>query len=324
MTSTVPQSPSDAVPGAAPAGTPAGSRPLGDLPPYIYGTTRLGDEDVPRPQALAMARAAIDAGLWMHTSRQYHHALEVLGEAFDVDRGTVPPLIVKLGGGTVADVRQTVADNAGPLGLDSLTIGQLSPVGALGDQLTTGGPMLAELQQLKDEGLVGRFVLEIFPWTSAGPLAALRAGHLDGLVDGFITYLNPLQRFASNELWDELLARDASIVSMRTVSGGPVHRLRDVPGAAWKSYLQERAVEVAPVFERSGITSWAEFCMRFAHSTPQVVATVGAASKRENLDALVAESKDITPLPQDLVDELFALQRRWSDEVDVHAEPWTM
>ena len=34
---------------------------------------------------------------------------------------------------------------------------------------------------------------------------------------------------------------------MRTVSGGPVHNLRDVPGFAWKEYLQKRAVEVAPV-----------------------------------------------------------------------------
>jgi len=31
---------------------------------------------------------------------------------------------------------------------------------------------------------------------------------------------------------------------------GPVHRLRDVPGAAWKDYLQKaKEAEVAPIFE---------------------------------------------------------------------------
>lgn len=300
------------------------TRLLADLPPYIYGTTRLGADDVPREQQLAMARAAVDAGLWMHTSRQYDHALEVLGEVFADRPDAVPPLIVKLGGGNGADVRATIAENVTPLGITSIAIGQLSPVGELGEHLVTGGPILDDLQRIKDEGVVGRFVLEIFPWTSAGPLAALRAGHLDGLVDGFITYLNPLQRFPSNELWDEMLAQDVSVISMRTVAGAHVHTLRDVPGAAWQPYLQERAVEVAPIFDASGVHSWAEFCMRFAHSTPQVVSTVGSTIRRENLDELMQQSQHITPLPQGVLDEIYALQRRWSDEVDVRAEPWTM
>lgn len=300
------------------------ARPLDDLPPYIYGTTRLGDPDVPRDQQLAMARTVLDTGLWMHTSRQYHHALEVLGEAFAEHPSRVPPLIVKLGGGTAADIRETIAENLRPLGIGAIALGQLNPVGELADDLAGGGPILDDLRRIRDEGLVGRFLLEIFPWTSAAPLAALRAGHLDGLVDGFITYVNPLQRFVANALWEELLARDASIISMRTVCGGPVQRLRDVPGAAWKPYLQQRAVEVTPVYERSGITSWAEFCFRFVRSTPQLVATVGATSRPEHLDELVAQSHGVGTLPADILDELHALQRRWSDEVDVHAEPWTM
>ncbi|WP_104168563.1 aldo/keto reductase [Arthrobacter sp. SX1312] len=299
-------------------------RPLADLPQFIYGTTRLGHDDVPRDQQAHMARMAIDAGLWLHTSRQYDHALEVLGAAFEEDRSKVPPVIVKLGGGTADDVCATIAENIEPLGISSIDIGQLTGVGAFADDMPSGGPTLADLQRIKDEGLVGRFVLEIFPWTSEAPLKALRAGHLDGLIDGYIFYLNPLQRFASNALWDELLAQDKAIISMRTVAGAPVHELRDVPGAAWKPYLQERAIEVAPIFERSGIESWAEFCVRFAHSTPQVVSTVGSASREGNLRELLAYSRDITPLPRDIVDELFALHRRWSDETDIHAELWSM
>ena len=297
---------------------------LTDLPPFIYGTTRLGHDDVPRERQLAMARAALDAGLWLHTSRQYDHALEVLGEAFAEDPARIPPLVVKLGGGTAADVRQTIADNLRPLGLRSVPIGQLNPVDELADALVSGGSVLDELRGLREEGLVGRFVLEIFPWTSPAALAGLRAGRLDDLVDGFITYYNPLQRFASNELWDELLARDAAIISMRTVCGAPVEVLRDVPGAAWRPYLRDRAAEVAPVVARSGITSWTEFCLRFVRSTPQVVATVGSTSRQEHLDELVQQSSRTETLPRDVLDEIDALQRRWSADVDVHAEPWTM
>ncbi|HEX8344349.1 MAG TPA: aldo/keto reductase [Actinoplanes sp.] len=297
---------------------------LADLPRFIYGTTRLGHHDVPRDRQLAMAHAALDAGLWMHTSRQYDHALEVLGAAFAERPDDVPPLIVKLGGGTADDVRATVMENVGPLGIDHIAIGQLTPAGALADDMVAGGPVLADLRRLRDEGLVGRYVMEIFPWTSAAPLEALRAGHLDGLVDGVIMYLNPLQRFASNPLWDEIMEREISIVSMRTVSGGSVYALRDVPGAAWRPYLQQRAVEVAPIFERSGVTDWTEFCVRFAHSVPHVVSTVGSTSRPDHLQALLAASAAPRPLPRDIVDEVLALHRRWSAEVDVHAEPWTM
>jgi hypothetical protein len=156
------------------------------------------------------------------------------------------------------------------------------------------------------------------------PLKALRGGYPKGVIDGYIFYLNPLQRFASNELWDLLVERNEPIVAMRTVSGGDVHRLRDVPGAAWKDYLRARAVEVAPLFERSGCKSWPEFCVRFAFGFTQVRATVGATSRAENFRVFLDAVKVIKPLPGDIQAEIIKLQRRWSDETDVHAEPWSM
>ena len=137
-------------------------------------------------------------------------------------------------------------------------------------------------------------------------------------------HLNPLQRFASNELWDMLSERSEPIIAMRTVAGGPVHKLRDVPGFAWKEYLQKRAAEVAPVFERSGIKSWTEFCVRFAHSFSQVRATVGSTSNAENLNEFLLAAESIEPLPYDIVHDIVKLQYRWSDEMDIHAEPWSM
>ena len=303
--------------------TPGGA--LSDLPRYVYGTTRLGDEALPREQRVALARQVLDEGLWIHTSDQYGDALQVLGEAI-AGRQEAPAAIVKIGGGTADDVRSTVLANIGPLGIDRVALGQLSPVSGLERSLASGDDRVLDgLRDLKAEGLVGRFVLEVFPWTSEAPLAALRAGHLDDLVDGFILYINPLQRFAANALWDELQDRGSAVISMRTVAGNDVHTLRDVPGAAWQPYLRDRAAEVAPIFERSGVHDWAEFCVRFALGLPGVVSTVGSTARREHLDTYLRLTRtEVEPLPQDVVGEILALQRRWSDETDVHAEPWTM
>lgn len=297
---------------------------LSDLSPYIYGTTRLGDDKLPYADRLKVARAAMNAGIWFHTSHTYGNALEILRLAFDQDRTRVPKLIVKIGWNNIAELRSTIQQNIEPLGIENIELGQLCLNGELAEQFANGGDCYRAFADIKKEGLVKRFVLEIFPWTSPIALKAIRAGYTDGMVDGYIFYLNPLQRFASNELWDLLLERNEPIVAMRTVSGGNVHRLRDVPRAAWKDYLQKRAVEVAPIFERSGIASWTEFCVRFAHGFPLVRATVGATGNPENLKEFVRAAQDIQPLAQDIQDEIIILQRRWSDELDMLAEPWSM
>jgi len=297
---------------------------LTDLSPYIYGTTRLGDNQIPFDDRVRIARAAMDAGVWFHASHTYGNALEVLRAAFDQDRARVPKLIVKIGWNSVAEIREIVRQNLEPLGLKSLDLGQLCLGGPLAEEFAAGGECYAAFARMKEEGLVRRFVMEVFPWTSTVALRALRGGYPEGIVDGYIFYFNPLQRFASNPLWDLIVERNEPVIALRTVSGGNVHRLRDVPGVAWKDYLQKRAVEVAPIFERSGVSGWTEFCVRFAHSFPQVRATVGSTSRPENLREFLAAARHIQPLPAGVLDEIAALQRRWSDELDVHAEPWSM
>ena len=297
---------------------------LTDISPYVYGTTRLGDDKLSFADRVKVARSAMDADIWFHTSHTYGDALKVLRTAFDEERTKVPKLIVKIGWTNINELRDVIHQNIDPLGLDGLELGQLCLSGALADDYASGGKCYEVFNQIKQEGLVNRFVLEVFPWTSHYALKALHGGYPQGIVDGYIFYLNPLQRFASNELWNELVERDEPIIAMRTVSGGNVHRLRDVPGAAWKDYLQHRAVEVAPIFERSGIPSWTEFCVRFGHSLPQVRATVGSTGNPERLQEFLDAAQHIQPLPEDIVKEISTLQTRWSDEVDMKAEPWTM
>ena len=297
---------------------------LSDLPPYIYGTTRLGDDKLPFDERVHVARAAMQGTSWFHTSHHYGNALDVLRAAFDQDRTRVPNLIVKLGWNSIDEIRQVIQQHLDALPVEALELGQLCLSGSLAEEYASGGKCYQEFERLKQEGLVRRFVLEVFPWTSDVALRGLRGGYPEGIVDGYILYLNPLQRFASNELWEVLVERQEPLIAMRTVAGGNIHKLRDVPGYAWRPYLQERAAAVAPIFERSGIHNWTEFCVRFAHSFPQVRATVGSTSRLENLQEYLSAAQGIEPLPVDIVDEIVRLHYRWSDELDIHAEHWTM
>jgi aryl-alcohol dehydrogenase-like predicted oxidoreductase len=297
---------------------------LVDLPPYIYGTTRLGDEKIPFEERVNVARAAMEGVDWFHTSHTYGNALQVLRAAFDQDRARVPRLIVKIGWNRTDELREVIHQNIDPLGLNGVELGQLCLSGELAEEYASGGKCYEEFRHLKQEGLVRRFVLEVFPWSSDTALKALRGGYPEGIVDGYIFYLNPLQRFPSNELWDVLVERKEPMIAMRTVAGGYIYHLRDVPGYAWKPYLQQRAEEVAPIFERSGVSSWTEFCVRFAHSFPEVRATVGATSRLENLKAFLRAAKKFEPLPDNIRDEIVHLHYRWSDELDMHAEIWTL
>jgi len=293
---------------------------LPGLSRYIYGTTRLGDGSLPFESRVAIARAAIEAGASLHTSHTYGDALQVVRAAFDGDRSHIPSFIVKIGWDSVGQVREVIAQNLEPLGLDPLPVGQLCLGGGLAEELRTGGPACDGLRQLKSEGLVGRFVLEVWPWNSETPVTALRAGYAEGLIDGYIFYLNPLQRFASDELWDLLRARNETIVAMRTVAGGSLGRLRE----HGPEYLKTRAADITPVYERSGCQSWTEFCVRFSLGFPQVVSTVGATAREENLKELLSAVEAAAPLPGEIQADVEALQRRWADEHDRHAAPWSM
>lgn len=295
-----------------------------DITPYIYGTTRLGDNKISREDRVKIALVAMDAGVWFHTARMYDDALEILAEAFSIEPTKIPKLIIKIGWKNINELRGVIEESIKALGLDGLQLGQLCLGGELAEDFANGGSCYRVFQDLKDEGLVKGYVVEAFPWNSEPALKALKAGYTEGIVDGFIFYLNPLQRFASNLLWNEIVDRNQPIIAMRTISGGPVHSLRDIPGFAWKDYLQKRAVEVAPIFEKSGVKNWTEFCVRFAHSFPQVIATVGSSSKIENLNQFLNAKENIEPLPENIIKEISDLQYRWSDELDIGAEPWSM
>src|SRR5919206_4868262 len=112
---------------------------LSDLPAYIYGTTRLGDEKIPFEDRVSVARAAMQGVDWFHTSHTYGNALQVLRAAFDQERARLPKLIVKIGWSRADELRDVIHQNIDPLGLEGLEIGQLCLSGELAEEYARGG-----------------------------------------------------------------------------------------------------------------------------------------------------------------------------------------
>ena len=293
-----------------------------DLSRYVYGTTRLGDESIAFDQRLSIVREAVAAGLWIHTSHQYGDALNVLKALFAEDPSKIPPTIFKLGYSSAEEVRGQVDLQLEAVGTTSMTVGQIFPSGQLAEDLCSGGAAIAGLEKLQEEGRVNRFEMEVWPWSSDIALRCIRGGHADHLIQAYTFYLNPLQRFVTNDVWDELLERNISVVAMRTVAGGDVRSTLAKPDAP--AYLRERAAEIAPIFEASGIESWTEFAVRYAFSFAPVRATVGSTARSANLAEFLSATAQPQPLDSGIVAEIGKLQRRWSIDHDAHAEPWSM
>ncbi|MDN4503517.1 aldo/keto reductase [Alteromonadaceae bacterium BrNp21-10] len=297
---------------------------LTQLPKFIYGTTRLGDDSIDFDERVKIAHYAMESCSWFHVSDQYGSAISVLAEAFKQKPDAIPKMIFKVEGESIEELRDVIQRNIEPLGVKHMDIGQLCLRGELAEQYAQSGACYQDIEQLRSEGVIKQFVKEVFPWSSEVTYQALKAGHDEQLVDGYIFYLNPLQRFALNPLWDLIQQKDKAVIAMRTVCGNTPQALRDVPGAAWKEYIQQRAVDIAPLFESSGIKNWADFCVGYALAHSQVQATVGSSARRENIDALVNAAQAPTLIDDKILKKITALHQQWSDSLDQHAEPWSM
>jgi hypothetical protein len=51
---------------------------------------------------------------------------------------------------------------------------------------------------------------------------------------------------------------------------------------------------------------------------------VGATSRVENLQEFLVAAKNLGPLPAETIVEITRLHYRWSDELDMKAEIWTL
>jgi aryl-alcohol dehydrogenase-like predicted oxidoreductase len=281
---------------------------LPELPPYTFGTMSLGQGQYDLAADVKVARAAMDAGIWFHTSTDYQDTYRVLRHAFDEDRAHVPQLIVKMDAKVPEMTRSVIETTLAKLKVERVDIAQMcwNEIPDIAEVHRAQGPRWQAFHELKQQGKVGSFVLEI--WPNAGSCQNGVQALLNDLVDGYIFYYNLIERFVDNALFDLIEQRRAKILALRTLGGGGTVAAAGVT----PSPEQRKRQELEPLFARSGCKDWLEFSVRFVLSDANVVTAISGTRRLEHLRALLDATRVRKPLDPVLVREMKLLQRKWS------------
>jgi len=242
---------------------------------------------------LAVARRAMEAGVWFHSSPTYNNGFTfmVLRMAFDECPRQMPRMVIKVRDATPGLMRFEVEDTCRRLGLDGIDVAQLVSMdarpGNLADQLRgNGGPVADELASLRSRGLVRKAVLFLTPENSDAAVEAMRSG----LVDGVILYWNAMQRDCSDSAWAAIRQQKVLALALRTVGGGP----NDKASVA-------KAAPLAELVSAAGCRSATEFNLRLAASEPVIRTTIGGTASMGHLEEYLAAAKNPAPLPAEIL-----------------------
>jgi aryl-alcohol dehydrogenase-like predicted oxidoreductase len=256
-----------------------------NITPYTFGCMSLGLE-VEQGRILedvAVAREAMDAGIWFHCSPTYSRGFSfmILRMAFDQDRSKVPPLIVKVRDRSPEFMRFEVEDSCRRLGVDSINIAQLVSMdrepGNLMSQLKNGGPIADELASLRKRGLIQQAVLFVDKENSDAGVSAVQSSPL---VEGLTCYWNATQRELSDAAWKSVLAEEIPVIAIRTLAGA-----KETPN-------------------HPGCEDAVEFALRLRASYPVVQTSIGGTRNPEHLRRFLECAEKATPLPQEILTQI--------------------
>jgi len=270
--------------------------------PYTFGTMSLGRNPADVAQDLIVARRAIEAGVWFHSSPTYNNGFTfmVLRQAFDENRARVPRMVIKVRDASVPLMRFEVEDSCRRLGLDTIDVAQLVSMdprpGNLVDQLRGGGgPLVDELASLRSRGLIRQAVLFLTPENSDAAVEATTSG----LIEGVILYWNACQRDCSDTAWATIREKGIAALALRTLGGGP----SDKPSSAKSEDLTE-LIKVA------GCHNATEFNLRLAASEPAIQTTIGGTASLAHLEDYLKAATDAAPLSAEILQRVEQLQVR--------------
>jgi aryl-alcohol dehydrogenase-like predicted oxidoreductase len=246
---------------------------------------------------LAVARRAMEAGVWFHSSPTYNQGFTymVLRAAFDEERRRTPRLILKVRDASVALMRFEVEDSCRRLGIETIDVAQLVSMdaapGNLIDQLRGGGgPLVNELASLRQRGLIQKAVIFLTPQNSDAAVAACESE----LIDDVTLYWNACQRDCSDSAWAAIRAKQIPTLALRTLAGGP-------SGSAKYGKLAE-------LIQAAGCRNATDFNLRLAASEPAIRTTIGGTSSLAHLDDFLTAGENPAPLSQGILSAVEHLQ----------------
>lgn len=274
---------------------------------FTFGCMSLGSDLKLLEEHVRIARTAMDADIWFHASPTYNRgfAYMVLRMAFDEARDRVPPMVIKIRCGSARLLRFEVEDALRRLGIETIAVAQLvfteaGPDPLVGD-FTHGGPIAETCAALREEGKVAQFC----PQCSRGTSEALLPLAQRDAFDGFVLYLNPLQRDVSDELWNLCREKSTPLWALRTVGGalGVPERYEARKREKPDDPSLEAARRLMSVCEQCGC-DWTTFCLRYARSEPDLVTTIGGTKNREHLQHFLRAAEEAEPLPADVLEAI--------------------
>jgi len=272
------------------------------LTPYTFGSMSLGRNPAEVAADLVVARRAMEAGVWFHSSPTYNQgfAFMVLRQAFDENRAAVPKMVIKVRDATVSLMRFEVEDTCRRLGLDTIDVAQLVSMdprpGNLVDQLRgSSGPLADELSSLRARGLISQAVLFLTQENSDAAVEATKSG----LIDGVILYWNACQRDCSDTAWAALREKSIPTLALRTLGGGPLDKASSA-----------KADDLADLIKAAGCRNATDFNLRLAASEPIVRTTIGGTASLEHLEDYLQAAAEAKPLPAEILQRVGGLQRR--------------
>ncbi len=268
--------------------------------PFTFGSMSLGRNPADISNDLAVARRALEAGVWFHSSPTYNQGFTfmVLRLAFDENRSRVPRMVIKVRDASVPLMRFEVEDSCRRLGLDAIDMAQLvsmdpSP-GNLVDQLRGGGgPLADELASLRKRGLIRQAVLFLTPENSDAAVEAMKSG----LIEGVILYWNACQRDCSDTAWSKIKEKGIPTLALRTLGGGPADERSRSKSAA--------LTELITAAECRDAT---EFNLHLAASEPVIKTTIGGTASLPHLESYLTAASNSVPLPADIYQRVTRLQ----------------
>jgi len=288
------------------------------LTPFTFGCMSLGNsDDIADIRAqIKVVRAAMDAGVSFHASREYAGggAFTIMRHAFEEEPARLPKLILKIRCDNALLLKFDVEDARRRLNIGRIDIAQLvrarhdrRPVV---DDFLQGGEMWQACEKLRAEGKVGAFVMEIFESFSPDAIRAVQAG----LFPAYIFYFSPGERQTSNDLFDMLMERKEPILSLRTLCGGILDpsRIAQIREKNSEDGAVARFEALHPIYEKTSAKSWAEFSMSFLRAFPNVLTTIAGTSSEKHLHELLEADRTAKPMAAPLADEIKTLHRKWA------------
>ena len=270
--------------------------------PYTFGSMSLGRNPADITQDLIVARRAMEAGVWFHSSPTYNQGFTfmVLRHAFTEDRQRIPKLIIKIRDASVPLMRFEVEDSCRRLGIDAIDVAQLVSMdpkpGNLVDQLrNNGGPLVDELAALRTRGLIRQAVIFLTPQNSDAAVAATQSG----LIDGVILYWNACQRDCSDAAWRAIQGQNIPALALRTRGGGPADE-----------HSRTKSAELAALIKAAGCQTATEFNLRLAASEPAIRTTIGGTAAPAHLEEYLKAARNPVPLPATILHQVEQLQTR--------------